>query len=56
MHVVDDGCHGEYGMRDGWNEEPCNCTVIYSLSPCDFPRCVTSSAVNASFHFAAGRI
>ena len=36
VHVVDDGCHGEYGMREAWNEELCNCNVIYSLSPCEF--------------------
>ena len=39
VHVVDNGCHVEYGMRDGWNEEPCICNVIYFLSSCDFYDC-----------------
>ena len=41
VHVVDDGCHGEYGMRDGWNEEPCN-TLWFSMIVnlvCDFFCC-----------------
>ena len=36
LYVVDDGCHGECGMRDRWKEEPCNCIEIYFWSPSDF--------------------
>ena len=54
LYVVDDGCHGECGMRDRWKEEPCNCIEIYFWSPSDFLWlwfwCVTFSVVNAWFH------
>ena len=33
LYVVDDGCHGECGMRDRWKEEPRNCIEIDFWSP-----------------------